>query len=248
MTYLTSVGGGVADGGSTTHDSPTLTVSGTNKVMWVLVGNSDSSPATPSGVVWDPTGANESLTQIGTGITYATFGNASLWRRIAPTNVTNGIVRVTWGSAKGERIVGVWVETGIDQTTPNGTVSQGSVNTSTSPINSTALSTTTGQRVLQFAHAIFTSAGAIGFNSPSGTERVDAVTTGGAYDNLAIQEQTASGSSTQPQWGAMTNGEDGWATFSIALNDASAGSSAALGGSAGTTNVGTAGNSREIAL
>lgn len=219
-TYLTSVASGVADGGQTTRDSPTLTVSGTNKVMYALVGNSDSSPADPSGVAWDPTGVNQALTKLAS-VTFATFANATLWRLIAPSNVTNGIVRATWAAQKGERMVCVWVETGVDQTTPNGTVVNPS-GTGTA-VSAGAVSTTAGQRILNFAFALKTSifTSATPFGSPSGTERFDTVTSGTRYDGIAGQEQTAAGSSVTPTW-TLAETPDGWASFAFALNVAGA--------------------------
>lgn len=221
MTYLTSVAGGIADGGSTTHDSPTLTVSGTNKVMWVLAGNSDGTPATPSGVAWDPTGVNEALTIQGTGLTFGTFGNASLWRLIAPSDGTAKAVRVTWAASKGERYVVVWVENDIDQTTPNGTVA--SATGTTTAISAGAVSTSAGQRVLMFAGAVKTGtfAGATNYNSPTGTERQDGVTSGTAYDAFAAQEQTATGTSTTPTW-TLAETPGGFGAFAFAVNVVSA--------------------------
>lgn len=219
MTYLTSVADAINDAGATTFDSPSLTVSGTNKVLWALVANSDGTPATPSGVVWDPAGAAQALTLQGSAITFGTFANASLWRLIAPANAT-GVVRATWGATKAERGIIVWVETDIDQATPNGTVA--SANGTASTVSPGAVTTTAGQRVLNFAQALDTGvfAGAP-FGSPSGTERHDMVTTGTAYDAIAAQEQTASGSSVTPTW-TLTEFADAWASFAFAVNVAAA--------------------------
>lgn len=221
MTYLTSVANGVADGGSTTHDSSSLTVSGTNKVMWVLVANSDSTPATPSGVVWDPAGGAQALTMLGSAITFATYGNTSLWRLIAPSNAT-GVVRATWAAAKGERAIVVWVETDVSQATPNGTLA--SATGSAATVSAGAVTTSVGQRVLNFGHAMNTGVfgGAGVFGSPTGTERQDTNTTGTAYDAVAAQEQTASGTSTTPTW-SIAGGFDGWTSWAFAVNAATGG-------------------------
>ena len=224
MTYLTSVADGIADGGSTTRDSPSLTVSGTNKVLWAFVANSDGTPATPTGVVWDPAGGAQALTLQGSGITFATYGNASLWRLIAPSDAT-GVVRATWAATKGERMVGAWVETDIDQTTPNGTVATNSVATDTAPVTAGAVSTSVGQRVVQFMHA-FDIGGAIAAGNlvtPTGTERFDVATSGSGYDAIGAQEETASGASTTPSWATSTRTLSGWASFAFALNENAAG-------------------------
>lgn len=218
MTYLTSVAGGVADGGSTTHDSPSLTVSGSNKVMWVLAMCSDGTPGAPSGVVWDPAGLAQALSPVGSSITFATFGNAQLFRLVAPGDAT-GVVRITWAATKGERSAIVWVETGVDQGTPNGTVVTGTG--TANGVASGAVSTSPGQRVLHFAHAISTGvfSAAPNFNTPSGTERHDDVTAGTAYDAFAAQEQVAAGASTSPSWAARDDAGDGWVSFAFAVND-----------------------------
>lgn len=223
MAYLTSVGDAIADGGATTYDSPSLTVSGTNKVMYALVGNSDSTPADPTGVAWDPAGVNQAMTQIGTGITYATYGNATLWRLIAPSNATAS-ARATWAATKAERGIIVWIETDLDQTTPNGTPAQ--ANGTASTVSAGAVSTSAGQRVLNFAHALWNGVfSGVPFNAPTGTSRQNFLSTGTAYDALAAQEETASGASTTTTWGYTAAGGD-WATFSLALNAASGGGAA----------------------
>jgi hypothetical protein len=221
MTYLTTVGDAVADGGATTYASPSLTVSGANKVMWALVLNSDSTPVTPTGVAWDAAGVNEALTLQGSGITFGTYANASLWRKIAPSDGTTKVVTATWAATKGERGIIVWVENDIDQTTPNGTVS--SANGTAATVSAGAVTTTAGQRLLMLAHGfdqgIFPTPPV--FDSPTGTERIEIISSGSNYDAGAAQEQTAAGSSTTPTWTLSPTG-NGWACFAFALNIAAA--------------------------
>jgi hypothetical protein len=221
MTYLTSVADAIADGGATTFASPALSVSGSNKVMWALAIDSDTTPADATGVVWDAAGVNEALTKLGAGLTYGTFANCSLWRKIAPSDGTSKAVTATWAASKGERGLIVWVETDIDQGTPNGTVVS-ATGTGTS-VASGAVTTTVGQRVIQLADALRTGifSAAPNFNTPTGTERHDVVSTGTAYHAIAAQEQTASGSSTSPSWATLDDTTDGWGTFAFAVNAAS---------------------------
>lgn len=234
MAHLTSVGSGVDDAGATTQDSDAITISGTNKVLYVMAFSSDSTPAVPSGVVLDPTGVNEALTKLD-DTTHGTYGWASIWRLIAPSDVTAKIVRVTWGSNQSERGVVCWVETGLDQTTPNGAVSKNTGTTSTA-ITSGAVTTTTGDRVLNFAHAIDTGTfgGAGQFTSPSGTERIDGAISGIIYDVFAAQEQTATGSSTDPSWTLASDGT-GWASFAFKVTDASGSTGGAMSATGAST-------------
>lgn len=219
MAYSTSVANGISNSAATTWDSSSLTVGGANKVLYALVGNSDGTPADPSGVVWDPAGANQPMTQLGTGITFGTFGNLTLWRLIAPADAT-AVVRATWAAGKSERWCIAWLETDIDQATPNGAVVQASGTATT--LSAGAVTTVAGQRVIQFATVIDVDGtyGDNGLDSPTGTERHDGFTSPTAYDHWGAQEQTASGTSTTPTW-TVSGAYTAWATFAFALNVAS---------------------------
>lgn len=203
--------------GSTTQDSPSITVPSGN-VCYVLVNNSDGSPAAPTGVVWDAGGVNQSLTQVSTTLSYGVYWRASLWRGVGLTAKTSAF-RATWGASQGERIVGAWVGTGIDTTTPNGTIGTNSATGSTALSGSAT--TTAGQLVLAFGAFGHVNNTLTTLNSPSGTERFDVTTLPDYYDTAAVQEQTASGASTTATWTAGNTGD--WGIFVVPLNDAAAG-------------------------
>ena len=217
MTYLTSGATAVSDQTDATIDSPSITVSGSNKVLYVFVGDSAGTPLDPSGVVWDPTGVNETLTKLDTQ-DFGTVANCSIWRKIAPSDAT-AVVRVTWAANKDEQGIIAWVETGLDQTTPNGTIAK-ATGAGTTTVSAGAVTTTNGQRLLQFGQFLDTSPNARTYDSPTGTERHDLAMTPSNYDGIAAQEQTASGSSTTPTW-TMSSAADGWGSFAFALNEAS---------------------------
>lgn len=214
--YSAAVGQG-SSSASTTQDSPSITVPSGN-VCYALVVSSDGSPADPSGVAWDPTGVNEALTKLGATLSYGTYFKASLYRGVGLTAKT-GIFRATYSASQGERLVLVWAGTGIDSGTPNGTIAT-ATGTNTTPTASAT--TTAGQLVLALAAQGITVNTLRTFNSPSGTERVEAATSPDTYDSGAIQDQTASGSSTAPQW-TLSGATDGWGIFVVPLNDAAAG-------------------------
>ena len=203
--------------GSTTQDSPSITVPSGN-VCYVLVNNSDGSPAAPTGVVWDAGGVAEALTQVSTTLSYGTYWRATLWRGVGLTAKTSAF-RATWSGSQGERIVGAWVGTGIDSGTPNGTIATNSATGSTA-LTGTA-TTTAGQLVLAFGAFGHVNNTLTTLNSPSGTERFDVTTLPDYYDTAAVQEQTASGSSTTMTWTAGNTGD--WGIFVVPLNDAAAG-------------------------
>lgn len=223
--YSAAVGQG-SSSASTTQDSPSITVPSGN-VCYALVVSSDGSPADPSGCVWDASGVNESLTKLGATLSYGTYFKASLYRGVGLTAKT-GVFRATYSASQGERLVLVWVGTGIDSGTPNGTIVT-ATGTNTTP---TATATTTaGQLVLALAAQGITVNTLRTWNSPSGTERVEAATSPDTYDSGAIQDQTASGSSTAPQW-TLSNAVDGWGIFVVPLNDAAAGTTITPGAGA----------------
>lgn len=214
--YSTGGVNGVADGGSTTIDSSSYVVP-SGAVVYVVIESSDGSPADPSGVVWDPTGVNEALTKIGATLSFGGFAKASLYRIIAPTAGT-AIFRGTYSASQGERLINVWVGTGADAATPNGTVATA---TGTNGTPSTgAMTTTVGQRVLAMAAQVTTSGAARTFDSPTGTERAEGATSGTPYDSGASQDFAATTTSTTLQW-TITSTVDGWAIFGIPLVDAS---------------------------
>lgn len=212
--------------GSTTQDSPSITVPSGN-VCYVLVNNSDGSPAAPTGVVWDAGGVAEALTQVSTTLSYGTYWRATLWRGVGLTAKTSAF-RATWSGSQGERIVGAWVGTGIDSGTPNGTIATNSATGSTA-LTGTA-TTTAGQLVLAFGAFGHVNNTLTTLNSPSGTERFDVTTLPDYYDTAAVQEQTASGSSTTMTWTAGNTGD--WGIFVVPLNDAAAGTTITPGAGA----------------
>lgn len=214
--YSTSAASGVSTPAATTYDSPSVTVN-SGDVVYVIVAASAGSPSNPTSCKWDPTGVNESLTQVGSTLTHWSYARASLFRGVGLT-AKSGVFRATWPQAQDERIIGVWVGSGIDATTPNGTVAT-ATGTNTTP---TATATTTaGQLVLMLAAASKDNTAARTFNSPTGTERFDAATSPDDYDNVAAQDLTASGSSTSPQW-TLSGTVNGWSAFVIPINDAAA--------------------------
>lgn len=206
---------GIADTGATTRDSAS-TVIASGSVVYVLVISSDSTPVNPTGVVWDSAGVNEALTQIGTTIDHGTYGKASLWRKISPTAKT-AVFTATWGSNQGERMLSVWAGTGIDTTTPNGTVVQNSG--TASPATTGAITTTVGQLVLAMCAQLDVGGTAETFDSPTGTERAEGSTSGTAYDASASQDFVATGTSTTLTW-SFSGSFTSWAMFGIPLNDA----------------------------
>lgn len=217
--YSTGNAAAVNDSGSTTYDSGSITVP-SGAVVYALVGNSEGAgPADPTGVSLDPGGTPQAFTKLNSSGTLATYGNATLWRLTNATGVT-AVVRATWAANKSERGIVVWVGTGIDTSTPNGTVGTADNNT-TSP--SATATTTTGQLVLSMCYFLDTAPSTTDYTSPSGTQRHKAITSPDEYLGLVSQDQTAAGSSTSPSW-TISEALDRWYMVAIPLNAAAGGS------------------------
>jgi hypothetical protein len=185
-----------------------------------MAGSSDGSPTTVSSVVWDAAGVNESFgSAVSTQGPWSTYGYSSIFRLANPT-AKSAAITVTYSASQSERIMSVWVGTGLDTGTPNGTIGTA---TGTGNTLSATATTSTGQLVLLFGHAI-SNGPLVAFNSPTGTERNEAATVTNTYDTAGVQEQTASGSSTAPSW-TLNGNQTGWSAFAIPLNDAGGGSS-----------------------
>jgi hypothetical protein len=208
---------GTTDAGATTQASSSTVVPADN-VCYVMVINSDGSPAAPTGVVWDSAGVNESLTQIGTTISHGTYARASLWRGIGLTAKT-AVFTATWSGNQGERMTSVYLCTGLDNATPNGTVGQNQ-GTNTTPTTG-AITTTVGQRLLAMGSHLNTGNSTRAYNSPTGTERAEALTAPDLYDGGASQDFEATSTSTTLQW-TLSDFVDSWAMFAVPLNDAAA--------------------------
>lgn len=210
------------DAGGTTRDSPS-TVVPSGATVYAVVASSDGSPVYSNSCVLDPTGTNQAMTQIGADSgTYGGFARARLYQLKNAAGCT-AVVRGGWPSPQGERIVNVYVATGADATTPNGTVAQ-AIGTNTTP-SAGAVSTTVGQLVVALGVELNTAGTGRTWDSPTGTERAEAAITGTPFDSAASQDFTATGTSTTLQW-TLSNTVDGWVMFAFALNDAAAGGTA----------------------
>lgn len=222
--YSAAASGGSASASTTISSGSVAVASGS--VVYVFVGMSDSTYAAPSSVVWDPGVANESLTKIHDSGQLFTYGHFSVWRGVGLTAKTS-TVQATWGASKGERVINVWVGTGIDTTTPNGTIGTGTA--SSTSVSATA-TTTTGQLVLGGGYVLDISGDAysLTLGSPNGTERTESEAE--PYDVVAVQDISASGSTQAITWTVTGTGTyyQGYYAVAIPLNNAGAAATSLL--------------------
>lgn len=218
--FRVAASGADAAGGTTRATGSVAVQTGDTAYVWVF--SSDGTPVIASGVVWDPGVANQALTQIHDSGTRFTYGRVTLWRAQGLTAKT-ATFQATWGSTQGERGIVAWLGTGIDTTTPNGTIATGT-NTNTS-VSVTATGLTTSQLVLGAAWALDIDGTAISFNfsSPNGTERAEAFAS--PYDIGAMQDIAAGGTTQAITWtvSGTTANYQGWYGVALGINDAGAG-------------------------
>jgi hypothetical protein len=213
---------------STTLETGSFSVGGTNRVLYALVGSGANSPSNPSAVKWGGS-SGASMTQLGATITVALNVKVSLFRLIDPTSQTSTI-HATWAGTDDERwIIGVAVED-ADQTTPNGTVATNTGSTSNA-VTVDAVSAS-GNLVLDFASHL--SGGGGGKTHTVGANQTQLQNIAGgafsAYEGASSSSEIASGTATTMSWTLSDFIE--WATFAFAVNAAAAGGSSTLMGQA----------------
>jgi hypothetical protein len=133
--------------GTDTVTTGNVVVGGSNRALYVFVGNSDGTPKTVSSVTWN-VASPESLTQIH-DTTTANFQRVEVWRLIAPTAGTDNVTVTLSGSTTAAIVVVVAVED-IDQSTPNGTVVKATGTGSAD--SSVAVGSAVGKRALDFIY------------------------------------------------------------------------------------------------
>lgn len=212
---------GANDAGANTIASASVTVAA-DDVFYLDVISSDSVPLSCTGVVWDAAGVNEALTLVGADTTYATNYRSSAWRGKGLTAKT-AVFTATFSGNQTERLAVTTAFTGLDQTTPNGTVVVNSA-AGTGPLTTGAMATTVGQLVCALG-AIGTSGTQSTFDSPTGTERVEGSIPGTPYDSGAAQDYAAVTTSTTMTWTSGGGAPTGWSMYGIPLNDAAAAAS-----------------------
>lgn len=206
-----------ATAGTTTGSVTNFSISGSEKVLYVLTISGETAVTSPDPVVvWDSAGANQTLTKVaastGTGET------AFLYRLINPTDGVNKTISVTGLSATSRDAIYAVYYTGVDQVTPNDTINI--VETSVSNPSSGVITNPAGDWI-------------VGFYARNGST-IPTVTGGG---NTLVTTQTTSGATASCGLAEDVDGADdtidwnsggvaAWTLFTFNLN-ASGGAAAA---------------------
>jgi hypothetical protein len=204
-------------GATTTLETASFAVAGSNRVLYVLAGSGAGTPVDPSAVKWGGSGGT-SLTQIGTTLNVGANVKISLWRLIAPA-ATSSTIHVTWGSGQDERwIIGVSTKD-TDQTTPNGTLAS-ATGSGTGP--TVAATTTSGNLVLDFMSWL--DGGGSSFtvtdDVPDSLQEIEGATL--QYEGAGASRETAAGASTTTSWTISGGAGNDWGIFAFQVNEGTA--------------------------
>jgi len=210
----TSVGD---NGGGTSLESASFTVSGENRVLYVMAGSGASSPVTANSVEWGGSGGT-SLTQISTTLNMqADYGRMTLWRLIAPTAQTS-TVYVTWGSSQDERWIIAFAIENCDQSTPNNTIATATGTNAAPTVNAIS---SANDLVLDFMSWLELDGDS--YTCTIGANQVQSANLGGGAFNpnegAGASHETATGASTTMSWTISGTGyQQGWGIYAFSLN------------------------------
>jgi len=211
--------------GANNVSTANIAVSGSDLLLLGHACSGDYTGLAPSAVKWGGSG--------GTGLSkvadqsIATNFNATLWQLKAPTVQTSTAYSL-WPSNLGELgLIGV-AYSGVDQTTPTGTVAVATGTGTTAP--SVNVSSVAGDIVVGFCY-VGSGGGGITSLTSGQTERKKIVTLGGAgYEAMSASETTASGTTTTMSWTASKSVS--WVAIGVALKAAAAGTTITPGAGA----------------
>lgn len=184
----------------TTFDVTTSVSSNANRYLKCFV-HLFSSSVTADTVVWDPAGANESLTEVQETLQ----GNArvSYWELVGPSSGTSLPVRVTISATVSDATASVNEYSDVDGTTPRDSLfsaTYSATNTATVDVTDSA----TGDLVVDGNGASFPT-GRTWTVGASQTERTNFVAGGAGSYNMTSEEAGASGTVTM-SWEASAGG------------------------------------------
>lgn len=192
-------------------------ISGSNRALYSFVGLDATVPADPTNVKWGGA-AGTSLTQIGTTLNVGSFGKISAYRLTAPS-ASNLTLYVDWAAGHDEGMLAGLSYTGVDQTTPEGSLATnvGSFSGVNSGIASVTLATSVGDYVLACCLVIdqaFHAPVSAPTGSPAPTERYEVEPSTASM--MAVQEVVATGTSTTIQFSITGNGGNFTADWGVA--------------------------------
>lgn len=171
--------------------SASWSVSGSNRFLLAFMGSGAGTPANPSSAKWGGSGGT-ALTQQGSALNIGPYGKLSIFSLVAPTEQTSTSYYL-WPSQQDETASGTVAFTGVNQSTPLGTVATATGLGSTTLSPSIAVSSVAGDLVVG-AFWMVDQYGTRSITAPGGTILYDAVVA--SFETLVVQSVVATGTST----------------------------------------------------
>lgn len=173
--------------------------------LWVVVSNASDQP---TGVVWDASGTNQSLTLVYS--VNAGGRRTSIYRHTAPTTGAH-TATATWAGSQSAPVIVVRAFTGVDTTTPTGIDFDASGSSTTPSVTNTG-DTAGGVNVAEFVSA----EDYVSFTATNGTEQDEQVSA-----NWAVVCLTRAGG-TNIQINGTYGGSTAWNATVVELETAAA--------------------------
>ncbi len=218
----TQIGIGDSTTALPTIETGTLTPTGSNKVIYALVGSGAGSPNDPTAVKYASTVGigGESLTLLDSVRTINTNVKTSVWRLASPS-AGSGTIHATYGGNDDERwVIAVAVQ---DAAGTEGTIAYATANGTTAP--SVTPTTTSGELVLDFLSLLRQAGGSWTFAPDASQTTVkelegNSPATGGAnnigeFEGAGISRETAAGASTVMSWTTSGTADYGIHAFQV---------------------------------
>ncbi len=199
--------------------SGNMAVSGSDKLLMGFIASGDGSPVDPSGIKWGGSGGT-GLTKRGSTLGIGPYGKLSLYTLVAPSDQTS-TVYYYWPSAQGETAGGAISLTGVNQSTPLGTIATNTGTDVTTQPNATVASAV-NDLVVAACWMVNPAGGSMTIASNGGTTRYDVLV--GDYEYLIIQSKVATSTSTAMNFTVTTYSGNtsglSWGVIGVAVKGA----------------------------
>lgn len=193
--------------------SDSWTTSGSNRFMLAGIASSAGTPVDPSGVKWGGAGGI-ALTKQGGTIDIGGYGKLSLYTLLAP-EISTDTSYYSWPSAQDETVGGMILISGVNQSTPLGTVASATGSGDTDMTPSVSVDTDVGDLVVAMCWMVDTSGQSLTITQDGGNLAYDVPIP--TYDYFIIQYKTATTTTTTMDFSisGTANAEVRWGVIGV---------------------------------
>lgn len=201
--------------GATSLTSASWTVSGSNKFLLAGIASADDPSVNPSAVRWGGFDGVDFAKQ-GSTIDIGFYGKLSLYTLVAPTDQTSTSYYL-WPSSESEAVGGTILLTGVNQSTPLGTVATATGVGNTDMTPSVSVASAVGDLVVAICWMVDTSGGSRTIASDGGTTVYDVPMP--IYEHFIIQTKVATSTTTSMDFtvSGTANSEVAWGVIGVAV-------------------------------